>query len=284
MNPTTDWFDVDEIEPDTYQITEARGVLPCNSFVVDGGDEALVIDTGLGIGDLRATVADLVDPVPRLLLTHTHWDHIGAAHQFDDAVVHDRERTADGSVTIDGLSDEFVDRPDQFVASWRDLDRTFPKGFDPDEYTILPATNVGAIEPGDTLTVGNRELELLAVPGHSPGQLGALDHEAGILFGGDVVGIGGDLYAHFEDCDIEAYIETFDDLLDHYNAGAFDVLATGHNRPYRDEEIEVLAEMRAGLADILNERGQYETIDTDWGPARRYDFDEFTVLTGTDVV
>jgi len=283
MNPTTDWYEIAEIAPDSYQLTEARDALQCNSFVVDGGDEALVIDTGLGIGDLRATVATVTDAAPRLFLTHSHWDHIGAAHQFDDVVVDPRERTADDRVTIDTLSDEFVDRPAQFVENWRALGRSFPDGFDPDAYALPPAEGVGTVEAGDVLTVGDHELELLFLPGHSPGQLAALDRETGVLYGADAIGIGRSLYAHFQDSNVERYVDTFETLVDRHEAGAFDTMATGHNDPIRGDDLAILEAMRVALGDILDDAAAYEIVETDWGPARQYEFDGFTVLTGTTV-
>jgi glyoxylase-like metal-dependent hydrolase (beta-lactamase superfamily II) len=283
VNATTDWYEAAEITAGCYQLTEARAALPCNAFLIEDGGEALVIDTGLGVGDLRAMAAGLVDATPRVLLTHSHWDHIGAAHQFDDVLAPARERTADGTVSIDVLSEEFLDRPEQFVANWRELERSFPEGFDPDAYDIEPVHGVDAVAPGDRLAVGDRELELLHVPGHSPGQLAALDEEAGILYGADVVGIGGSLYAHFQDSDVRTYIDTFAELVDLREAGAFDVLATGHNDPYRGDDLDVLEEMRVALGDILDDTAEYEVVETDWGPARQYDFGAFTVLTDTTI-
>lgn len=283
MNATTDWYETSLIGNGSYQITEARGALPCNSFLVVDGEEGLLIDTGLGIGDLPETVAELTDVSPTVLLTHSHWDHIGAAGAFDDIVTDERERTDDGRVTIDTLSEEFVERPGQFVESWRELDREFPEDFDPDAYEISPATDVGTVEPGDELAVGEHTLELLAVPGHSPGQLAAIDHETGICYGADAVGIGGNLYAHFQDCDVSAYVETFERLIDRYESGAFDTLATGHNDPLEGDEIEILETMRDGLEDILDDAIPYETVETDWGPARQYEIADFVVLTRTDV-
>ena len=279
MNRTSDWYTVDRIAPESYQITEAEGVLRCNSFLIDGGDEALLIDTGLGIGDLRSVVEELVDGPVRVLLSHSHWDHIGAAHQFQEAVVHERERADDERVTIDTLSDEFVERPIQFVRSWTDAGNGFPDGFDPESYDVPPVENVGTVSPGDVLRVGDRSLELLHIPGHSPGQLAALDRDTGVLYGADVIGIGADLYAHFQDSDVAAYADAVADLADAYHEGAFDVLATGHNEPYRGDEIAVLDDIHAALGEILDDTAEYEVIETDWGPARRYEFDEFAVLT-----
>lgn len=283
MNPTSDWYELEEIADRSYQLTEGRGALPCNSFLLDGSEEALLIDTGLGIGDLYRFAGELVDAVPSVFLTHSHWDHIGAAHQFDDVVIDDRERTSDGRVTIDVLSDEFVDRPSEFVASWRELSRSFPNAFDPDSYDIPPTDGVGTVAPGDELVVGDHELELIHVPGHSPGQLAALDAGRGVLYGADAIGIDASLYAHFQDSDVETYVDTFETLVDLHASGAFDTLATGHNDPIHGTDLKVLEEMRVALGDILDGTAAYEVVDTDWGPARNYTFDGFTVLTGTTV-
>jgi len=281
MNGTTDWFERTDIAEDSIQITEGRGALPSNSFVIDSGDEPLLIDAGLGIGDLRRQVAALVDGDVRLVLTHSHWDHIGAAHQFDDVVIDDRERTADGWVTIDTLSDEFLQRPGQFVDEWRDLGKEFPDEFDPDSYTIPPAKDVGVIEPGERLVVGDHELGIIEVPGHSPGQTALLDHTTGVCYGADAVGLDGSLYAHFQDCDVEAYIETFETLVDLYDDRTFETLATSHNDPYRGDELSVLEEMRVAMGDVQDDTAEFDIVETDWGPTREYDFGAFKILTDT---
>jgi glyoxylase-like metal-dependent hydrolase (beta-lactamase superfamily II) len=281
MNDATEWFEIEEVAPGVHQLTEGRGVLPCNAFLVadDDAEEALLVDTALGIGDLRAVAEDLAGTDVRVLLTHSHWDHIGAAHRFDDVSIYDRERGPDGTVAIDTLSDEFVARPAQFVADARAVDYEFPDGFDPDAYAIPPASDVSAVAPGDAVTVGERELELIAAPGHSPGQLAAVDAEAGICFGADVVGIANNVYAHFRDCDLDAYRETVETLVDHRDDGAFDVLCTGHNDPFVGDELSILDEIRDGLDDVLGGDAEPTVVDTDWGPARKYEFETFVVLT-----
>ena len=288
MSDTTDWFDVTRVAPNVHQLTEGSGVLPCNAFLVtdaapDATDadtaDALLVDTALGIGNLRVTAEALAGTVPRVLLTHSHWDHIGAAHQFDDVAIHDRERGADGTVAIDTLSDEFVERPAQFVADWRTTGESFPDGFDPDAYDVAPAEGVEAAAPGDVLTVGDRELELVAVPGHSPGQLAAIDADAGICFGADVVGIGGNVYAHFADCDVEGYRDSVATLIDRRDDGVFDVLCTGHNDPYRGSDLAVLDAVHDALEAVLDGSADATVVETDWGPAHQYQFDGFVVLT-----
>lgn len=279
MNDTTDWFTIEEIADRTYQITEGEGVLPCNTFVIDGGREALLIDTGLGIGDLRGMVEGLVDGPVRVFLTHSHWDHLGAATQFDDVVINPRERAADGSVSLDVLEDEYDQRPREFMADWLELGKPLPDGFDPESYHIEPIHDVGAVEPGDTLSFGDREVELVPVPGHTPGLLAALDRESGICFAADVVEPGIDIYAHFMDSNLTDYRASIDRLIDLRDAGAYDTLTIGHGDPYRGSDLEMLDDVAHALAVVANEDATYELIETSWGPTREYVVGGITVLT-----
>lgn len=279
MNDTTDWFTVEQIANDTYQITEGSGVLPCNMFLVDGGDEALLIDTGLGIGDLGALVEELTGEDVRVLLTHSHWDHIGAARQFDDVVINDRERAPDGTVSLDVLEDDYDQRPREFMANWLEAGNPLPDGVDPDAYDVRPVDDVGAVAPGDDLLAGDRRLELVPIPGHTPGQLAALDRDAGICFAADVIEPGVEVYAHFRDSDLEGYRDSIDRLVDLRDEGAFDTLTIGHGGPIRGEDLSVLDEAQRALDAVANGEASFELIETSWGPTRQHTIADITVLT-----
>jgi glyoxylase-like metal-dependent hydrolase (beta-lactamase superfamily II) len=228
-------------------------------------------------------IADLVDVPVTLLLTHSHWDHIGAAHQFDDGRIHERERGPDGRVGIDTLSGEFVDRPAQFVERWRAEGGAFPDGFDPDAYAIEPATDVRALADGDRIDLGDRTLDVVHLPGHSPGHVGLLDREVGVLYGGDVVHGDHGLYAHFADCDLRDFAASFDRLVDLREAGAFDTLCTGHNPPIAGDDLDLLARLRDGLREILAGELELERVETVRGPAHRFEVGESAVLTEPSV-
>lgn len=279
MNATDDWYEVRRLAEHARAIREAD----YRTYLVTGDDRALLVDAGIGVGDLRALVDSLVAVPVTLLLTHSHWDHVGAAAQFDDVRIHERERGADGRVGIDTLSDEFVQRPAQFVERWREEGGAFPDGFDPEAYAIEPATGVGAVADGDTLDLGGRTLEVVHLPGHSPGHVGALDRDAGVLYGGDVVHGDRDLYVHFADCDLREYAATFDRLVDLHEAGAFDTLLTGHCPPIEGDDLALLAGLRNGLREILAGERDHERVETVWGPAHRFEIGESTVLTKPSV-
>lgn len=279
MNGTTDWFTVDSIAEGTYQLTEGEAVLPCNTFLLDGGEEALLIDTGLGIGDLRGMVESLVDCDVRVVLTHSHWDHLGAATQFEDIVINPRERSADGTVSLDVLEDDYEQRPQEFMADWLELGEPLPDGFDPEGYTIAPVHGVGAVEPGDSISFGSREVEVVAIPGHTPGLIALLDRETGVCFASDVVEPGIEIFAHFLDSDLRAYRESIDRLIDLRDEGAFDTLTIGHGGPYTGSELSMLDDVAEALRVVTTRETPYETIDTSWGPTREYDFGAVAVLT-----
>lgn len=279
MDDTTDWFDVDQIGDGTYQITEGEGHLPCHMFIIEDAGEAILVDTGLGIGDLRSFVRTIVDVEPRVLLTHAHWDHLGAAHQFDDISINDWERSEDGRVAIDTISGEFTHRPSQFIENWLDLGKEIPDGFDAESYGIKPVNNVAPLAPGDEVGVGNRTLELVPIPGHSPGQLAVLDRATGICHGADVLEPGGDIYAHFQDSDIEEYCETIHRLITLRDEGAYDCLTLGHGGPICGDDLSVLDDVGAALAAVAEDEASYELIETSWGATREYDVKGITVLT-----
>lgn len=279
MNDTTDWFDVERIADGCVQITEGRPVLPCNMLVFRDGGDAVLVDTGLGIADLPTVVRDVAETDVRVLLTHSHWDHIGAAHQFDDVAIHDRERGPNGRVAIDVLSDEFNQRPRQFIRDFVEQGGEFPEGFDPDSYDVVPFEGAGALEPGQEVPVGDRTLELVPIPGHSPGQLAVLDRTSGVCHGADVLEPGGEIFAHFGNSDIGDYRETMDRLVDLRDDGAFDTLTTGHGDPIRGDNLSVLDDVQVALDRVAAGDADFEVVDTYWGPSREYSVNGIDVLT-----
>src|ERR687887_275058 len=92
------WFNVAQIAPATWQISEPLGkieprfgVATVNMFLVAGRQRAALIDTGMGIGDLRATVRALTDLPVLVCNTHYHWDHSAGNSAFEQIAIHQAE-------------------------------------------------------------------------------------------------------------------------------------------------------------------------------------------------
>lgn len=279
MNDTDDWFDVERLDEDTWRLSEA---VVFNDYLLAGEDRALVLDGSVGVGDLRAMAESLVDVPVSMLLTHTHWDHMGAAHQFDDVRVHEAERTPDGGVRPDYVAEEFNYELADWIAQFRESGGEFPDSVDPETYEITPVPDVETAAGGETVDLGGRELELLHLPGHSPGQLGALDRERGVLYGGDVIHLDYSLFVHFEGCDLADYVDTFGRLVDLHEAGAFNTLYTAHNRPLSGEELSILDDFHEGLQAILAGDREGEP-NGEQPPGTVYDVAGHEVVTRPDV-
>lgn len=274
MNATDDWYDVSRLTERSDRIDEAGDY---GMFLIEGEDRSVLVDAGAGVGDLRRLVEGLVDTPVTLVLTHTHWDHIGAAAGFDDVRVAPAELPADGRITIDSHSDEFVDRPAAFAKRWTDHGYEFPDGVDPGTYAIDPA-DATALSLEGGLDLGDRTLDVVELPGHSPGQVGLLDPATKTLYGGDVIHVDYDLYVMFERCDLGAYIDSFERVRDLRDRGAFDTLVTSHNEPFSGDSLSIVDDLLEGLREIAAEEREHETVETDWGPARSYRIGRSNVL------
>lgn len=279
MNATDDWYDVTRLSVNSYSIDEADGY---GSFLVQGPERSIVVDAGTGVGDLHALVSELVETPVTLVLTHTHWDHIGAASQFDDVLVGSAELPDDGRIAIDSLTDEFNHRPTQFTTRWVEDGNELPDGLGPDDHVVEPF-DASAIPVESGLDLGDRTLEVIPLPGHSPGHLGLLDPVTDVLYGGDIIHFEKNLYIMFEDCDLEAYVESMTRLQKLRDEGAFDTLATSHNDPMNGDDLSLIDDLRAGLREIAAGEREYEVVETDWGEARSYQIGPSEIMTKTDI-
>ena len=92
----TEWFAARRVADGLTCLWEphVHSLMQANVWHVRGAHTDLVVDAGLGVGDLRQALAGLglFGERPTLLvLTHTHVDHMGGAHQFADRAVHAAE-------------------------------------------------------------------------------------------------------------------------------------------------------------------------------------------------
>ena len=72
-----DWFTVEQIDSRTFAISEYRHWEETHCYLLCGMDKALLIDTGLGVANIREAVDELTDLPVTAVTTHVHWDHIG---------------------------------------------------------------------------------------------------------------------------------------------------------------------------------------------------------------
>lgn len=221
-----DWYSIESIGPGTWHISEPIGsieprfgVASANMFLVAGTERAALIDTGMGIGDLRAAVRSLTDLPLTVCNTHWHWDHIGSNSQFDEIAIHAREfKLLTREQDVAGIREQ-MGRPE--------AQAILPTGFDRTQYRIVSKPGTRALSDGETIELGGRSLRVIPTPGHSAGHVSYFDERNGLLLSGDMA-YAGPLYACFRGGDPAAFRASAHRLAE--IAGDVKLIAPGHNR------------------------------------------------------
>jgi glyoxylase-like metal-dependent hydrolase (beta-lactamase superfamily II) len=213
------WFDVQRFPAGVTMVAEPGHYEDVKSYLVEGERDLAVLDTGMGVGDFAGLVASLSDREPIVLLSHAHFDHIGACHCFERVLVHPSE--------ADDLRQGYSsDRFRPWFADEYLRDVPLPDGFDPETAAIPPCEPTGFLNHGDSIDLGGRVLEVFHTPGHSPGGITLLDRANRILFPGDAI-YAGPMFSYRPYSDPVAYRESLRLLAE--LADIVDVVYPSHN-------------------------------------------------------
>ena len=195
----------------------------CHVYLVDGGNEAALVDSGIGTG-VDAILANVeaagVRPerIRSLLLTHAHPDHSGGAAALRERLPH---LTVMASPEVAG----WVRAGDEEAMS---LEIGKRSDFYPADFRFAPCPVERELVEGDRVDIGRLALEVVESPGHADGHLSFLASSAGrtSLFGGDLVFFDGQIsLENTWDCRIQQYSASMRKL-----AGArIDALFPGHH-------------------------------------------------------
>jgi glyoxylase-like metal-dependent hydrolase (beta-lactamase superfamily II) len=155
----------------------------CNMWLIEGRDRDLLVDAGLGAIPLRPHVPRLNGRPITLLVSHTHWDHVGAAAEFEDRLVH----PAEAAVLADPADRDILF--DKYRSGARDSEMFTapPEGWNAASALFRPAPATGLVREGDRIDLGGRSFTVLHTPGHSPGHLSLFEERTGVLIAQDVV-------------------------------------------------------------------------------------------------
>ncbi len=265
-----EWFEVYRLTEDTFAIYEPFQFEEAISYLLLGTEKAIVVDTGTGIGNLKQLVQELTDLPVSVVNTHTHWDHVGANHQFDEIACFNHPECIDK--LIKGVSNTRLLPSITGDSVWKPL----PEELDIATWEIPSMEPTKLLEDGDIIDLGGeRKLEVIYTPGHSPGSVCLLDKKNRILFTGDTF-FPGPLYAYPEDVDIDLYMASIDLLEGRMEE--YDYLCSGHNDPW--VKSEVIPRVADAFEDIMAGKGDFKQD----GNLRRYYFEGFDILIRTDMI
>jgi glyoxylase-like metal-dependent hydrolase (beta-lactamase superfamily II) len=141
------WFEVYCVSRGVLAIYEPRHFEEVISYLILGDKKAVLLDTGLGIGDMKHLVGELTNLAVVVLNSHTHFDHVGDNHQFDTIYAMDTPFSRDRSKGIPPKEARAFVGEDQF---WK----APPEDFSPEAYQIRPFTITHTVQDGDTMDLG----------------------------------------------------------------------------------------------------------------------------------
>jgi hydroxyacylglutathione hydrolase len=193
-----------------------------NMYLVVGKEKALLIDTG-NPGNITLDDIKALTQLPLLVVnTHAHPDHSGCNSAFGKVYIH--EADVEAGKRYSGNAE------------------------------LIP------IEDGYVFDLGGKKLEVIAVPGHTPGSICLLDAQEKLLFGGDTA--NGETWMHISSVPLETYKKSMEHLLTRKEQ--YDLLLPGHGdaRP-----ISYITELIACADDILT--GKVEPAKQPAQPAAR---------------
>ncbi len=215
------WFERRIVSDEITLIREPHvdELLRCNIWHVKGRDSDLLVDTGMGICSLKNEIEDLLEKPVVVVATHSHLDHMGSMHEFENRIVHQCEaeilslppqislNTNDWPIEeIKGLQES------GYALKNERLITALPRiGFNLHTFQTPAAVPTRLVDEGDIIDLGNRLFRVLHLPGHSPGSIGLWEKKTGTLFSGDAI-YDGPLLDTLEDSSIEDYLLTMERL------------------------------------------------------------------------
>ena len=191
-----------------FTAIEENGV---RSFLFEGENGAMLVDSGFGRGDLKAFIATLTDkPVNGVVLTHADGDHTGGCKQFGAVFIHPAEY------------DRYCEKNPE------DIEKIHP------------------LWEGDELAVGDFSLTVLLIPGHTPGSIALLDRKHRFLLGGDSVQTDA-IFMFGAGRNMPAFITSIEKL--QAMANEFDTVFASHGKLIVSSDI--LPALHDGALDVL---------------------------------
>jgi len=144
--------------------------------LIVGTEQALLIDTGFGIGNLKGLADVITGHKPLLVaITHEHLDHSYGNYQFDRVFCHEFAIPVLESKLNPQIWDNLTNSEGKGI--WLRFEKADLIRYQ--EYDIIGCPNHFVFELGP-----GHEVEMVHVPGHAPGGTSFIDKKNRILFTG----------------------------------------------------------------------------------------------------
>ena len=154
---------------------------------------------------IKPVVEQITDLPITVINSHTHFDHVGGNWEFSNILAIDTAYTKANMAGFqhNRIAQDFTDNSfciDPPINA--DLENIYTKQWEASEY----------IKDGDTIDLGDRIIEIIQVPGHTPDSLVLLDRKERLLFTGDTY-YDAELWLYVPETNIKNYQNSIDRLV-----------------------------------------------------------------------
>jgi glyoxylase-like metal-dependent hydrolase (beta-lactamase superfamily II) len=245
--PNEPWFEVYKVASGVFAIYEPHQSEEIISYLIVGHKQALLFDTGMGMGNIRSVVSRLTSRPVVVLNSHTHNDHVGDNWRFQFVYGMDTAFTrANAKGSREDAQAEIA--PDQICGE-------LPKGFNPKTYATKPWHISLLVHDGFKINLGGRTLEILSTPGHTPDAISLIDRENGLLFTGDTY-YPAPIWLYRPETNLDAYVASVKRLA--ALAPQVKLVLGAHNVPVARPDVlpklvDAIQAVRSGKGEVKSE-------------------------------
>lgn len=224
-------------------VTRIIGITGELMYLVEGSERAALIDTGIGVGNLKALVDMLTDKPYFVLLTHGHVDHAMGAPAFNTVYMNPADKEVYAAHSDISIRRKYLKM---------NMGENFTKVKEDDYIPVASCDVYKSILPGDTFNLGGINLEICVGAGHTPGMITILIVEERTLLLGDACNFFTLLFDEYS-LGITSYEKKMLEL-DKQTKGRYDRIYLSHRdgdapKEMLDSVIAVCEDIKAGNTD-----------------------------------
>jgi glyoxylase-like metal-dependent hydrolase (beta-lactamase superfamily II) len=231
-------FKLFKINKISDRIIRIIGVSDEIMYLVTGDKKAALIDSGVGVGNLKSLIENLTDKPVMVILTHGHVDHIAGSGAFEEIYLNSKDD--------DLYKHHLTNERRQMHIDMSIGEKA--KCISSTDYIELQTKKCKQLNVSDIFDLGGITLEICEGAGHTLGQTTVLIKEERMLLLGDACNYG-TLLLPPECTSIEEYREVMN-RLNQYVEGKYDSVLLSHGTG--EAPVNIINEIIKVCDDILN--------------------------------
>lgn len=231
MQINSDFYKVTQVKPNVWAIEDVVSSEHTICYLICGASKALLFDTGLGISPVSPVVKELTDLPILVILSHWHFDHCGAASEFQDII--GWHSTAMEGISQKGTNEKSIEAL---------VGTKFVDSIKPQTLEVLPFPHIRLLKSEQSFDIGGYTFQVVHTPGHTEDSICLYEASQKWLLTGDTA-YPAPIYLQFSDSNVKSYGKSIQRLKELEVSDIF----PGHNEIHAGANI--LSEIQNLLGD-----------------------------------